>query len=114
MASVKVTVKTQKRYSQIDSIVKMIRSNSDQACYDFARGTAAAARVNAHVITGYMKGSIRNERVGKGQHKVVVGASYAAYEEYGTRYRPPHPFLRPAVEANKARFQNQMRQIIHR
>lgn len=114
MAAVVVKVKTQRRFGQMDSIIKNMKSNSNQAAYDFARSTAAAARVNAHVITGRMKSSIGHEKVGPGHHKVFVGAYYGAYEEYGTRHRPPHPFLRPAVEANKARFFQQMRTVIHR
>jgi HK97 gp10 family phage protein len=27
----------------------------------------------------------------------TVGASYGVFQEYGTRYIPPHPYLRPAI-----------------
>lgn len=61
-----------------------------------AQYVAKQAREYAHVITGYM----RDHTVAKQQGKsavVISSAPYAGYEEYGTRYRPAHPFIRPAM-----------------
>lgn len=73
------------------------------------------AKRNAPVDTGILKGSI-GYKIGdtvkpgeKGEQITeqtrdrlsgVVGTpvEYAPYQEFGTRNRPPHPFIRPAVD----------------
>lgn len=73
----------------------------------------ADAKQNAHVITGYLRNSIQAEvEAGLPQARVVVGAEYGWYEEYGTRHRPAHPFLTPAVEANRAGYFAALRRIL--
>ncbi len=120
MPTVDLRIKTRKTYGGIPSIQKNVRSNSAQWSYDFARATAAEARQRVHVITGNLRRSIRTEKTGPYSHKVIVGEHYGAYEEYGTRHRPAHPFLRPAVENQKRIFQQRIRgvfrggDVIHR
>lgn len=108
-----IVVKTRKAYggAGIASISKAVRSNSHAAAYNFARRGSSAAKRRVHVITGYLRDSIHTEMVKPGHHKIVVGAHYGVYEEYGTRHRPPHPFLRPAVREVKAQFLLDMRQV---
>lgn len=110
----RVTVHTQRRFSKTPSIVKAIRAEEARVAYDMARGTAASARRRVHVITGTLRESITTQKVGVGTHKVIVGAHYGAYEEYGTRHRPPHPYLRPAIEEHKALLARRMKRVIHR
>ena len=62
-----------------------------------AQWTAKRARSYAHVITGYMKEHTVAEKVNDTTWHVVSTAPYAGYEEFGTRFRPPHPFIRPAI-----------------
>jgi HK97 gp10 family phage protein len=62
-----------------------------------AQYVAKQAREYAHVITGYMRDHTVAKKKGDTSAEVVSTASYAAYEEFGTRYRPPHPFIRPAM-----------------
>lgn len=126
--AVTVRVKTYKRYSLIPSIIKNMRSESAQATYNFARGTAASARRRItvpyppaslpghppHIRSGDLKRSIRTEKVSFGRHRVVVGAPYGAYVEYGTRHMAARPFFRPAVEEQKRLFKLAMRDVIHR
>jgi HK97 gp10 family phage protein len=61
-----------------------------------AQYVAKQARSYAHVITGFMRDHTVARKEGKGA-VVVSSAPYAAFEEYGTRYRPAHPFIRPAI-----------------
>lgn len=113
-----VHIKTTKRAglgaSDIDSIIKNVRSNSAMAAYNFARNVESGAKRRVHVITGNLKNSIHRVRVSKGVHRVIVGAHYGIYEEYGTRYRPPHPYFRPAVRAAKRQFEKDMKKVFHR
>ena len=37
---------------------------------------------------------------------------YAGFEEEGTRYRPPHPFLEPALESNLGRVEDVIQDAI--
>ena len=36
--------------------------------------------------------------------QVVVGADYAVYQNYGTRYLPPLPFWEPGIEDAEVTF----------
>lgn len=96
------------------SVIKNVRSNSAQNAYNFARNVEAGAKRRVHVITGHLRDSIHREKIDVGKHRVVVGAHYGVYEEYGTRYRPPHPYFRPAVQEAKARFERDMKKVFHR
>ena len=116
MGAVKVTIKTRRTMGQsgVPSIIKRVQSNSSKAAYNFAQNVEGGAKRRVHVITGHLKGSIHRVRLGEGRHAVIVGAHYGVYEEYGTRYRPPHPYFRPAVQAAKVKFERDMKQVFHR
>jgi phage gpG-like protein len=62
---------------------------------------AAAARARAPRRTGRLAGSIA-AAPGEGAGRVVVGAEYAAYVEYGVpvRHVPARPFLAEAAEVS--------------
>lgn len=62
-----------------------------------AQYVAKRARQYAHVITGYMRDHTVAHKVGDDKAELISSAPYAGYEEFGTRFRPPHPFIRPAI-----------------
>lgn len=62
-----------------------------------AQFVAKRARKYAHVITGYMRDHTVAHKIDATKAELISSAPYAGYEEFGTRYRPPHPFLRPAI-----------------
>jgi HK97 gp10 family phage protein len=64
-----------------------------------AEGVAEAAR--ARVGEGALAESIAVED-GEDGVRVVVGASYAAFVEFGTRRAPARPFLTPALAERRA------------
>lgn len=86
------------------SLGRHLDTQTEAIAKGWARGTVYGAKANAHVITGKMKKSIRAQQTGRTQWTVKVGAFYGIYEEFGTRYREPHPFFRPAayVQTKKA------------
>lgn len=119
MVMVDIKIKTRREYGPAgtDSIIKAVRSNSAQASYDYARRAKKYARRNVHVISGFLRDSITTEKIGHAKHQIVVGAHYGVYEEYGTRYRPPHPYFRPAIAQAKIDFVKDIRkvfQVTHR
>lgn len=67
-----------------------------------AQYAAKQARGYAHWITGYMRDHTVAETIDESSAQVVSTAPYAAFEEFGTRFRPAHPFMRPAIEDVKA------------
>jgi len=62
-----------------------------------AQYVAKKARGYAHVITGYMKEHTVAHKISDTKAEVISTAPYAGFEEFGTRYRPAHPFIRPAI-----------------
>lgn len=63
-----------------------------------AQFVAKRARARAHVITGYMRDHIHAQQTDNLGAVVKSEATYSGFEEYGTRFRPAHPFLRPSIE----------------
>ena len=66
-----------------------------------ASAGAEDARRRAHVITGEMRRGIHVVPL-LGGARVSGGSDHDIYEEFGTRYRPPHPFMRPSMDAARA------------
>jgi HK97 gp10 family phage protein len=62
-----------------------------------AEAAAVSARARVHEISGYTKGTIKVVIVNQYTANVVAEGPGAVAEEYGTRHRPAHPFLGPAV-----------------
>jgi HK97 gp10 family phage protein len=81
------------------------------------RAQAAGAGRVASFAKG-IKGIIRRDvfpAIGAppvGTALVAVGAEYGAYVEYGTRHTGSRPFLTPAVEAQRASFEQALGQIV--
>lgn len=118
-----VRVKTRRRPSQLPSIIKTINASKNRIAYDISRDIATSARRRVHspmnpnpnttyIPTGNLRRSIARQKIKDGTHRVVVGASYGAYEEYGTRHRPGHPFLRPAVEEHRRILRERLKGIL--
>ena len=114
-ATIAVHIRTKRQYVNggSENLAKTVRSNAHREAYNFARAVEAGAKRRVHVITGRLKSSIYRERIAPGKHRVVVGAYYGVYEEYGTRYRPPHPYFRPAVRAAKADIDRKMKKVFN-
>ncbi len=54
------------------------------------------------VDTGRLRQSIAVVRVADGHYKVGTNVQYAPFLEFGTRRMAPRPFMRPALEAERA------------
>ena len=70
----------------------------------------ARAKAIVPVDTGNLKSSITAEVSGTSS-VVNVGANYAVFVEYGTRFMAAQPYLNPAVEAVRPSFNAALRQI---
>lgn len=80
----------------------------------------ANAKRRAPVDTGTLRNSIRaiqiggNSSAGSVRWHVVVGAEYGVHVEWGTRYAPAQPYLRPAVADVQPGLQAALRKVIAR
>lgn len=79
--------------SQVD---RAIDAKMDAA----GKAAVAEARRVVHVRTGRLKASIGySYRQSDRTLTLHADEPYALFEEMGTRYRPPHPYLRPGLAA---------------
>ena len=76
------------------------------------------ARDLAPVDTGYLRGSIRfgvtKERGTKVTGVVYTPVEYAPYQEFGTRYQKGTPFLKPALDINRAQIERSVESFVKR
>lgn len=115
-AVVRLRISTRKQPSQIPSIIKRIRAEAVNYAYNFVRLVSSIARARAPFLTGHLKDSITYHKIGQAMWRLVVGAPYGVYVEYGTRHRPAQPFLNPAVAVAKveARARSYATDVVHR
>lgn len=67
----------------------------------------------APVDTGYLRRNITLRIMDRGfTARVKSEAEYAPYQEYGTRYQPGKPHIRPAYIKQKKRFVRDMRRLM--
>lgn len=71
----------------------------------------ANAMSNAPVDTGHLKNSI-TLAVNDTKAEVESTAAYAVYQEYGTRYQPGTPHIRPAFRAEIGPFLDDIKKVI--
>lgn len=112
VAVVSVDIKVRRANPQALARMKhrLVR-NADQLAQDYADDVVSGSRRRVHVITGYLRSTIERQRLGYARYRAYVGAHYGIYEEYGTRYRPPHPYFRPSVVAARAQFRRNARRL---
>lgn len=77
--------------------LKELQNVGHVAALPLAQYVAKQARGYAHVIAGEMKEKTVAKSTGEGKAEVQSTAGHAEFEELGTRFRPPHPFIRPAM-----------------
>jgi len=77
--------------------LKELQNVGHVAPLPLAQYVAKQARGYAHEITGDMKRHTVAKKVGDDSAQVVSTMPYAEFEEFGTRFRPAHPFIRPAM-----------------
>lgn len=100
------------RRNEFPRFARMLPDKVDRAVAKAAADVEAQAKIRAAVDTGFMRASIHAEKVGTGHHRVVVGAEYAQYVEFGTRHMAAQPFLRPAFDAVIPRLRQALERIV--
>lgn len=99
--------------NEFPRIALEVHKNSDFAAKASAERLNEDYKRRVHVITGATRESAHVERRGEANYAVVVGEG-AIFEEFGTIYRPPHPTMVPAAEAEKPRLREQFLDLLAR
>lgn len=93
-------------FNHFDQIAAALSGVLSQVVQKTALDIQAGAQQRAPVDTGFLKNSIHTEPGESDlEAQIVVGADYGIYQEFGTRFMPPHPYLIPAVEAARPGFE---------
>ena len=92
-------------YNVIPELIASVEANSKRAVKRTADKVATTMRRLAPEDTGHLKGSIETVSVSRAKTaEVRVGAYYAGYVNYGTRYMAAQPFFDNAIKAHEAEF----------
>ena len=94
--------------------LRSLQNVGDIMALPAAQFVAKRARDYAHVITGQMRDHTVAKKVGDTNAEVVSTMPYAGYEEFGTRFRPAHPFIRPAVIDGQNELPNMNRKSVNK
>ncbi len=108
MAGTKVKITSYKE-ERLKEISAQLKSGMTKACLLVERD----AKINAPVDTGRLRASITNRLdVEENQLVGIVGTnvSYASFQEFGTSKMPAHPFLFPALESNKNKIKDLLKE----
>ncbi len=62
------------------------------------------AKQRAPKDTGALANSIQGRMTGDTSGEVSVGVSYGVHQEFGTRFQPGTPYMRPATDAVRPGF----------
>ncbi|MBA2678280.1 MAG: HK97 gp10 family phage protein [Ktedonobacteraceae bacterium] len=92
----------------IDEYVSELEQEVDREIQQAGQEMRQEARQRAHVITGEMRDSV-TYTAGHLEATVTSDVKQALFEEFGTRYRPPHTWFFPSFELTRSRLQERMR-----
>lgn len=97
----------QKKATSLPKVVEAVQRNTAEM--------QANAQRKAPVDTGFLKRSIYLKMQQEGTSvvgEVGADASYDPYQEYGTRFMPAHPHLRPAYYEQVDKFRKAMHEVV--
>lgn len=99
-------------FSHYPRVARHLADRADTIVRATAFDLEAQMKVRAPIDTGFLRGSIQTSKVKAGHWRVVVGADYGLYLEYGTVHNRAQPFRDPAIRVVRPRFTKAMRAIL--
>lgn len=113
-----MSVRVHVAFNHLPDIAKELRPLAEQAVAKTALDLEGQAKQNIRghdlIDTGYLVGSVHAERMGPARWRVVVGAFYGVFHEYGTRFLPARPFLIPAANRVRPNLEAAIRELLRR
>ena len=99
------------RFDRCVELSQVLQQRAALAVRKAAADIEATAKTLVAVDTGFLKSSILTTPVD--EHTIDVGphTDYAIYQEFGTRFQYPHPYMGPAADAVRPAFIAAMEQI---
>lgn len=98
-------MKTIKQKEKLDDVKAIVKKHG--------AGLQQKAIQRAPYKTGNLRRSIElNSKDGGLTAEVEATADYAAYQEYGTRFIPAHPYMRPAFDQESRQFISDLERLM--
>lgn len=85
--------------SQLPEVLAIVEERVGIGVGKVAFDIEAQAKQRAPVRTGYLRSAIQTTVESEKMATVVAGASYSAYQEFGTYKMSAQPYMVPAIEA---------------
>ena len=100
-----MTLVTRIDMTGLERLTKEMEPRAEQVLSDAAFEIETEAKMNAPVLTGALRNSIHTENTGRLSRTVGDAVDYGIFQELGTSKMSAQPFLVPAVEAVRAKFE---------
>lgn len=84
-----------------DELPSLIAEATEYIAEEAVNNVQARIEDNGQIETGEMYDSVDHVDNGDGSQTVFVGAPYAIYPNYGTRFQPANPFWEPGLDDTK-------------
>lgn len=101
---------------RFDGFADALEAELEAAIEDIVGWIESEAQDRASVDTGELRDSIEGTVLGVAdliaEGKIVAGADHAPFQEFGTIYQPPQPYLAPAFDAVRDRVVPRVQQAI--
>lgn len=112
-ASVALRVRVQRSSSSggAQRLAAKVQGNAGSLAYHYAQRTVGYVQRYAPIRTGRLRQSAKYHRMGKYHFGIEVGAPYAVYVNYGTRYMHAQPFWEPALRFAKAAYDEEKKKV---
>ncbi|MGQ7336363.1 HK97-gp10 family putative phage morphogenesis protein [Streptococcus suis] len=89
-----------------------VREQSAKVVKNNAEKLKSKAQDKAPKDTRFLKDHIKTSYPGELEAKIEAEAAYSGYQEYGTRFQPGTPFMRPALKEVEPQFKQDMTDVM--
>ena len=89
-----------------------VREQSEKVVKNNAELVQRFAKVYAPHDTGFLETQIKTSYPEALEAHIDAEAAYSGYQEYGTRFQPGKPFMRPALREIEPQFKQDMTDVM--
>ncbi|HFU4369527.1 TPA: HK97-gp10 family putative phage morphogenesis protein [Streptococcus suis] len=89
-----------------------VREQSGKVVKNNAELVQRFAKVYAPHDTGFLETQIKTSYPEALEAHIDAEAAYSGYQEYGTRFQPGKPFMRPALKVVEPKFKKDMTDVM--